>query len=242
MLREVERTNRLATALQQTLLMEKLPEVPGLDAAVRYVPHSDDVVGGDWYDVVPLSDGRTGIVLGDVAGHGLAASAISAQMRNALRAYLLAERDPATTLGRLNDLVTRLMPGELATAVVAVLDPATGTAHVANAGHPPLVLRSAAGVANLVENGVHGPALGLIDDAVYSSSELHLEPGAALVLFSDGLVEDRRSSWEERLARVLETASGPVASLDDLCERLLQSVSARADDTTVLAVGSVARP
>jgi len=237
MLREVERTNRLATALQQTLLLEKLPDVPGLDLAVRYVPHSDDVVGGDWYDIVPLPDGRTAVVLGDVAGHGLAVSAISAQMRNALRAHVLATRDPAQALDRLNELVTALMAGELATAVVVVVDPATGRAQVAGAGHPPLVVRGADGTAVLVDVVSPGPALGLLDEAEYEAGTVQLEAGGALLLYSDGLVEERRSSWEERLERVLETASGPVPSLDALCERLLRSVSARADDTTVLAVG-----
>ncbi|MEH3077860.1 MAG: SpoIIE family protein phosphatase [Quadrisphaera sp.] len=239
MLREVERTNRLATALQQTLLLEKLPDVPGLDLAVRYVPHSDDVVGGDWYDIVPLPDGRTGVVLGDVAGHGLAASAISAQMRNALRAYVLSVRDPAQALERLNELVTRLLPGELATAVVVVVDPATGAARIANAGHPPLVLRGGDGTARLVDDGVRGPAVGLLDEVTYSATEVVLEPGGALLLYSDGLVEERRTAWTDRLARVVATASGDAGSLDGLCDQLMRTVSARADDTTVLAVGWV---
>ncbi|MGQ7296645.1 GAF domain-containing SpoIIE family protein phosphatase [Quadrisphaera sp. KR29] len=241
MLREVERTNRLATALQQTLLLEKLPDVPGLDLAVRYVPHSDDVVGGDWYDIVPLADGCTAVVLGDVAGHGLAASAISAQMRNALRAHVLATRDPAQALGRLNDLVTRLLPGELATAVVVVVDPATGAATIANAGHPPLVLRGADGTAVLVDDGARGPAVGLLDEVEHTATRVQLQPGGALLLYSDGLVEERRSAWTERLERVLATASGPAGSLDALCDQLMRSVSARADDTTVLAVGWVPR-
>lgn len=241
MLREVERTNRLATALQQTLLLEKLPDVPGLDLAVRYVPHSDDVVGGDWYDIVPLADGCTAVVLGDVAGHGLAASAISAQMRNALRAYVLATRDPAQALERLNELVTRLLTGELATAVVVVVDPATGAARIANAGHPPLVLRGGDGVARLVDDGKRGPAVGLIDEVEFSATEVALEPGGALLLYSDGLVEERRTEWTDRLARVLATASGGAPSLDALCDQLMRSVSARADDTTVLAVGWVPR-
>ncbi|PWJ54623.1 PAS fold-containing protein [Quadrisphaera granulorum] len=239
LLREVERTSRLARALQQTLLLEKLPEVPGLDLAVRYVPHSDDIVGGDWYDIVPLSDGCTAVVLGDVAGHGLAASAISAQMRNALRAYVLASRDPAQALGRLNELVTRLLTGELATAVVVVIDQATGAARIVNAGHPPLVVRSGDGTARLVDDGARGPAVGLLDDVEYTTTEVQLEPGGALLLFSDGLVEERRTAWTERLERVVRTVSGDVGSLDELCDKLLRSVSARADDTTVLAVSWV---
>jgi serine phosphatase RsbU (regulator of sigma subunit) len=99
------------------------------------------------------------------------------------------------------------------------------------------VVRGADGAAALLDVVSPGPALGLLDDAEYEAGTVQLEPGGALLLYSDGLVEERRSSWEERLERVLETASGPVTSLDGLCDRLLRSVSARADDTTVLAVG-----
>ena len=81
-------------ALQRTLLLEELPKVPGVALAARYLPSAEDVVGGDWYDLVPLPGGRVAIVLGDVAGHGLAAAAITAQLRHALRAHLLRARGP----------------------------------------------------------------------------------------------------------------------------------------------------
>ncbi|SDQ37186.1 SpoIIE family protein phosphatase [Quadrisphaera sp. DSM 44207] len=238
LLREVERTSRLATALQQTLLLERLPDLPQVDVAVRYSPHSDDVVGGDWYDVIPLASGRVAIALGDVAGHGLAVSAISAQMRNGLRAYLLSTEDPGQALSRLNDLVVSLLPGELATAVVAVLDPGTGAVDVANAGHPPLV-RLGAGGTGLLEEEARGPALGLVAGVDYASARLHLDPGELLLLYSDGLVEERSGSWDERIARLLDAVAAPSDDLDAYCERLVGTVSAHADDTTVLALRSV---
>jgi serine phosphatase RsbU (regulator of sigma subunit) len=242
MLRQVERTSRLATALQQTLLLNKPPDLPQLDVAFGYAPHLDDVVGGDWYDVVPLASGRTGVVLGDVAGHGLAASAISAQMRNALRAHLLSTEDPALALGRLNALVAALLPGELATAVVAVVDAGTGQVDVASAGHPPPVHLDPAGRASLVHGGTRGPALGLLDAASYTSSRLELEPGGVVLLYSDGLVEDRAADWEVRMEALLSAAGGPVADLGALCDRLIDTVSSRADDTTVLALRSTRTP
>ena len=237
LLRQVQRTSRLATALQRTLLLAELPTLPQLDVAVRYSPHSADVVGGDWYDIIPLPSGCIAVVLGDVAGHGLSASAISAQMRNGLRAYLLGTEDAAAAVQQLNDLVVALMPGELATAVVAVLDPGTGAVDVVNAGHPPL-LALRGGVSSLVADDDRGPALGLVAGVTYATSHLQLEPGEMLLFYSDGLVEDRSVAWDERLAVLLRDAAAPAADLDSLCARLVGTVSSHADDTTVLALRS----
>ncbi len=122
--RRAEEESRLAATLQRTLLLEQLPEVPGVALAARYAPSARDVVGGDWYDLVLLPNGRVSVVLGDVAGHGLGAAAITAQLRHALRAYLLACDGPAAALTRLNALAAFLLPDELATVIVAELDPA----------------------------------------------------------------------------------------------------------------------
>ena len=119
--------------------------MPGVALAARYVPSAEDVVGGDWYDLVPLPGGRVAIVLGDVAGHGLAAAAITAQLRHALRAHLLRAAGPGAALDGLNQVIAALLPGEMATAVIAELDPATGEVVVANAGHLPVLHATAAG-------------------------------------------------------------------------------------------------
>ncbi|WP_170852384.1 SpoIIE family protein phosphatase [Blastococcus sp. DSM 46786] len=146
--------NRLATALQRTLLLEQLPKVPGVDLAARYLPSEDDVVGGDWYDLVPLPGGRVSVVLGDVAGHGLAAAAITAQLRHALRAHLLRAAGPAAALDGLNQVIGALLPGKLATAVVAELDPATGEVVIANAGHLPVLHATGGGAGTCTRGGV----------------------------------------------------------------------------------------
>ena len=227
--------SRLATTLQRTLLLEQLPTVPGVELAARYLPSEEDVVGGDWYDIVPLPGGRVSIVLGDVAGHGLAAAAITAQLRHALRAHLLRAHGPGAALDGLNELIRALLPGELATAVVAELDPATGDVVVASAGHLPVLHATAAGASYLQEG--RGPALGLVDTADYAETVVHLGGNGRLLLFSDGLVERSGAGLEAGLAAVRDAvAAGPAGS-----EALLDGVLAaldppRTDDVTLLGV------
>ncbi|MFW3171336.1 SpoIIE family protein phosphatase [Geodermatophilus sp. CPCC 206100] len=228
--------NRLAAALQRTLLLEELPKVPGVALAARYRPSAADVVGGDWYDLVPLPSGRLAVVLGDVAGHGLAAAAITAQLRHALRAQLLRDLGPGAALRALGELVARLLPGELATAVVAELDPATGEVAVASAGHPP-VLHAGAGGTTFIRDG-RGPALGLLDSPDYPETRTSLAGADRLLLYSDGLVERRGARLDDGLA-ALRTAAGS-AGPDP--EALLDAVLAAldppdTDDVTLVGLG-----
>ena len=227
--------NRFAATLQRTLLLEELPKVPGVALAARYRPSADDVVGGDWYDIVPLPSGRLSVVLGDVAGHGLAAAAVTSQLRNALRAYLLRDAGPAAALQGINDVVAALLPGELATAVVVELDPATGEVAVASAGHLP-VLHLNDGGADLVMEG-RGPALGMLDDASYAQTRFTVTGADRLLLYSDGLVERRDGD----LAGRLDELRSVVAAAPSELERLLDDVLTRldppsADDVTLLAL------
>jgi hypothetical protein len=186
--RRAEEESQVAAALQRTLLLEQLPQVPGVALAARYLPSAADVVGGDWYDLVLLPNGRVAVVLGDVAGTDWALRpSPPAPARPA--AFLLSSPGPAAALGRLNDLAAHLLPDELATAVVAELDPATGRLTVANAGHLPVLLLGGERPV-LVDHG-RGPALGMLSGAAYGAAELHLRGDDRLVLFSDGLVELR---------------------------------------------------
>ncbi|MGY1703484.1 SpoIIE family protein phosphatase [Geodermatophilus sp. SYSU D00697] len=227
--------NRLAAALQRTLLLEELPKVPGLALAARYRPSAADVVGGDWYDLVPLPSGRVSIVLGDVAGHGLAAAAITAQLRHALRAHLLRDLGPAAALQGLGEVVAALLPGELATAVVAEVDPATGAVALSSAGHLPVLHATAGGVDLLA--GRRGPALGLLDDAEYPETRLHLAGEDRLLLFSDGLVERRDVPLEERLGALRSAVAAgrdPETLLDDVLAALDPPDT---DDVTLVGLG-----
>ncbi|TFV86720.1 GAF domain-containing protein [Blastococcus sp. CT_GayMR20] len=234
-LSRAEDDSRLVAALQRTLLLEELPDIPAVALAARYVPGEDDVVGGDWYDLVPLPGGRVSIVLGDVAGHGLAAAAITAQLRHALRAHLLRASGPAAALEGLNEVIAALLPGEMATAVVAQLDPATGEVVVASAGHLP-VLHASSGTAAFVMDG-RGPALGVLPDAAYRETRVQLDGDDRLLLFSDGLIERRRvdlAASLESLREVVGTGpAGPQELLDDVLTRLNPPGS---DDVTLVAV------
>ncbi len=234
--RRAEEESQVAAALQRTLLLERLPQVPGVALAARCLPSAADVVGGDWYDLVLLPSGRVSIVLGDVAGHGLGAAAVTAQLRHALRAFLLSSPGPAAALGRLNDLAAHLLPEELATAVVAELDAVTGRLAVANAGHLPVLLLGAGGPVLL--DAARGPALGMQAGAAYDSAELQLRGDDRLVLFTDGLVELRGPDLDERFAQLLDVAASaprdPEALLEVLLERLAPPDD---DDVTVVVLG-----
>ncbi|MCV2488201.1 SpoIIE family protein phosphatase [Geodermatophilus sp. YIM 151500] len=228
--------NRLAVTLQRTLLLEELPKVPGVGLAARYRPSAADVVGGDWYDLVPLPSGRLSVVLGDVAGHGLAAAAVTAQLRHALRAHLLRDLGPAAALQALNELVAALLPGELATAVVAELDPSSGEVAVASAGHLPVLRRTPDGADYLTDG--RGPALGLLDTAGYTASRVRLRAADRLLLYSDGLVERRGASLTEGLdalrAAVATASAEPQQLLDDVLAALDPPDT---DDVTLVGLG-----
>ncbi|MFQ1000580.1 SpoIIE family protein phosphatase [Modestobacter sp. SSW1-42] len=233
-LHRVERDSRLAAVLQRALLLEELPKVPGLGLAASYTPSEQDVVGGDWYDLVLLPGGAVAVVLGDVAGHGLGAAAVTAQLRHALRAHLLRDLGPAAALNGLNQLVAALLPGEMATAVIAEVDPATGRVTVANAGHLPLLHVTPAGAVH--PEVPRGPALGLLDTSDYRQTELQLAAQDCLLLYSDGLVEQRDSDLPDRLAALREAAAGD-ADPRALVDRVLAALApTTGDDVTLLGV------
>ena len=234
-LSRAEEDNRLTTALQRTLLLEELPTVPGIALAARYLPSAADVVGGDWYDLVPLPGGRVSIVLGDVAGHGLSAAAITAQLRHALRAHLLRAGGPAAALSGLNDVMGALLPSEMATAVIVELDPSTGEVVVASAGHLP-VLHARGGAADYVRDG-RGPALGVIEGAEYREAHLQLAGDDGLLLFSDGLVERGRGGLGTGLEDLQQAVAAGPTEPQALLDAVLGALDPPdTDDVTLVAV------
>jgi serine phosphatase RsbU (regulator of sigma subunit) len=184
---------------------------------------------------VPLPGGRVAFVLGDVAGHGLSAAAITAQLRHALRAHLLRAAGPAAALDGLNQVIASLLPGEMATAVIAELDPSTGEVVVANAGHLP-VLHASGRRAEYLDD-VRGPALGLLDEVGYGETRRQLAGDDRLLLFSDGLVERRDVPLPERLSLLQETvATGPVDPAE-LLDAVLGALNPTgADDVTLVGI------
>ena len=236
--RSTRQEHQVAQTLQRSLLPEALPEIPGFSLAARYQAGSSEArVGGDWYDVVPLSDGRVGVVIGDVAGHGIKAAARMGHLQSALRAYALGGDSPAVVLELMNRYVRELEPGAMATLVYALLE-LDGMVRISVAGHPPpLLLESESGSGRLV-TGEQAPPLGVATYPGYEETVITLGPGSSLVLYTDGLIERPGRSLDEGLERLLAAGIPGTAEPEALCERLLGAMltDAAADDVAVVAV------
>jgi anti-sigma regulatory factor (Ser/Thr protein kinase) len=214
--------HRIAETLQRSLLPQELPAVPGVRLDARYVPGGAGAVGGDWYDVIPLPDGRVGLVIGDVMGHGIGAAALMGHLRSALRAYAIDGDPPATVLNRLDALMEHSGISELATVLYLILDTDTSTVRFASAGHLLPVLHRT-GHPPIFVNGGLGPPLGIWREAPAAASTT-LPCDATLVLFTDGLIERRGESITQgidRMAAAMHDASGTSKLSDHLIMRLL---------------------
>jgi serine phosphatase RsbU (regulator of sigma subunit) len=233
------RDHTVAETLQHSVLPDTLPEIAGLDLAVRYIPGADGVeVGGDWYDAFPLGDDLVGLAVGDVVGHSITSASIMAQVRNLLRAYAVETMQPADVLRRTNTAMARLLPDAMATVVYAVLDPATGKVSYANAGHPAPVYAAASGQVEYLETS-GGAMLGTPGDGSFSTGQRQLPPGSGLLLYTDGLIEVRRRDITEGFTALAE-AMGPAASqsAEQTCtavQAALLGSASRADDVCLLA-------
>lgn len=234
--RKVEE-ERMAAALRRIVLTDRPPLPEGYRMAQRFLPSNHDALGGDWYDVTALPDGRVVFMVGDVAGHGIAVAAITAQLRHALRAYLVDEGSAAAALRRLGNLVATLLPGELATVVAAELDPATGVVRVSRAGHLPALHLGAAGGARFVD-GPHGPIMGVVvpGDTAFAEVTVQLEPGDCLALYTDGLVEERDRRLLVSLEGLRERAAAVGSDPEALCTALVESAPPSGDDVTVVVL------
>ena len=233
------REHQIAETLQRSLLPAALPDIPGIALTARYVPASADMhVGGDWYDVVPLPNGLIGLVIGDVAGHGLQAAATMGQLRMAVRAYALQDPSPVTVLRGVQQLASQLAVSEMTTLIYLVFDPATRQLRFANAGHPP-VLVIGNGTTRYLADGL-APPVGATADLDFPEEVEHLDAGATLLLYTDGLVERRGESIQDGLDRLSRTAvSNGAGDLDGLCDHLVASLvddASVADDVALVAM------
>ncbi len=240
-----DRQRGIAETLQRSLLPERLPRVPGVSIAARYVPGSSGVeVGGDWYDALSLSDGKVGLVIGDVAGRGIVAASAMGQLRNALRAYAFEGMGPAESLGRLNQLAFEIGPKDLfATVLFCILDPRRDEARLASAGHPPPLL-GLPGERGAFVDGGRGLPLGALRDSPYTETTAKLNPGSTLLLYTDGLVERPGAYLEEALERLeQEVREGP-EDLEQLLDHLLAAFAPEehGDDAALVAVRMLGRP
>ncbi|ONI76425.1 diguanylate phosphodiesterase [Actinosynnema sp. ALI-1.44] len=210
---QVVRTERAtATALQRSLLPTRLPSLPGLEFAARYVPGADMRVGGDWYDVFSLSDGRWGVVMGDVVGHGLPAAVVMGRLRSALRAYALLDPDPAGVLEKLNRKAMHFEPGAMATVLYAVIEPAADRICISLAGHPPPLVAVPGEQARLVQLPAD-PPIGVRYDDQRVTSVVELPPRAVLCFYTDGLVERRSWTLDDGLELLCEAVEAKPAEL-----------------------------
>jgi PAS domain S-box-containing protein len=233
------REHTIAETLQRSLLPEALPVIPGLDLAVRYLPATDGAaVGGDWYDAFPIDVNRVCLVIGDVIGHSITSASIMGQVRTMLRTCALDSPDPGDLLRRTNLALARLMPDAMATVACTVLDLATGDLAYASAGHLPPLATTATGAEYL--DGVTGVMLGTGTDTAYPVGRRRLPPGTGLLLYTDGLIEDRRrdiSAGLGALASALRQSAARTA--EQICTAVQQAMlgtAPRADDVCLLAI------
>lgn len=206
----------------------------GLDVAVRYAPASArSEVGGDFYELTALDHGLL-VAVGDVAGHSLHAATVMAELRHTIRAYALDGHQPCEVVGRVSRLMRRLLPDEAATLCLMLLDPATGLARMASAGHPPPLL-SEGGMTRFIE--VRGPLLGG-NFPRPADLEFVIPRGATLVMYTDGLIERRQREIDAGFRALSHCAAAVDDNLDRFCDRLLMELGGNGseDDIAVVAV------
>ncbi|MFG2477808.1 SpoIIE family protein phosphatase [Streptomyces fagopyri] len=256
--RRYTRERAAALALQRDLLPRYILPQTAVEVAHRYVPAHLAGVGGDWFDVVPLSGARVGLVVGDVVGHGLRAAATMGRLRTSVRALARLDYTPDELLSRLDDLAEQTSEEQTAarrlsggpadsgpdddpalgvTCLYAVYDPVTGRCALARAGHLPPAVVTPEGVLTFPELP-SGPPLGL-GGLPFESAELELRPGSLMALFTDGLVRGQDRDVElglERLGRVLTEHEKP---LEELCDKIIAELlpeGSAADDAALLLV------
>jgi serine phosphatase RsbU (regulator of sigma subunit)/GAF domain-containing protein/anti-sigma regulatory factor (Ser/Thr protein kinase) len=231
----VDQQRETALALQHAILgPADLPH----GFAVRYQAASRPLqVGGDWYDVVDLDDGRIAMIVGDCVGHGLSAATVMGQVRSACRALLFDNPSPAAALAGMDRFAARLPGAQCATAVCAVLDPATGELVYSSAGHPPPILVHADGAAEQLTDA-HTIALGLRVGRHRPEASFTMPAGSTLLLYTDGLVERRRVLLEEGISRAAalleEQRASPLEELADHIMSQMAPSSGYQDDVALL--------
>ncbi|MFF9126974.1 SpoIIE family protein phosphatase [Streptomyces sp. NPDC014889] len=240
--RRYTREHGLAVTLQRSLLPRSLPEQNALDIAHRYLP-AQAGVGGDWFDVLPLSGARVALVVGDVVGHGLHAAATMGRLRTAVSNFSALDLPPEELLGLLDELVGRIdqdetadssgVPVTGATCLYAVYDPVSRRCAVARAGHPPPAVVGPDGEVTFPEVPA-GPPLGL-GGLPFETAELELAEGSRLVLYTDGLVMDRERNIDAGLAELRTALASAGESPEDTCRAALGVRPSRpVDDIAVL--------
>ncbi|GIE28683.1 hypothetical protein Ait01nite_017280 [Actinoplanes italicus] len=215
-----ETSRSIASELQHALLPATLPQTAGLRHAARYLPWTRGAeVGGDWYDIIAIRDGVVGIVIGDVAGHDTTAAAAMGQIRDALRAYAVAGHQPSQVMNHTNHLIRALRLNTWATCCYLQVEVAAGTVTGVLAGHPAPIVRDA-GATGLVPLPTQAP-LGVSGKVTYRETSFVLAAEAMVVLYTDGLVEDRSHPLDRGIGELCDAvgtapAGDPAATLDHI--------------------------
>jgi PAS domain S-box-containing protein len=235
---EYDRQHRIAETLQRALLPQDLPSVEGLAFAARYLPAEVGFkAGGDWYDVIPLANGDVGLVIGDVAGHGLEAASVMGQLRMAVRAYALEGHRPAEIVAHADAVLRIVAPQELATIVYAEVDPASGRVGLVSAGHPPPIVIGADGARYL--EPPRQPPIGVARTSTYGELVVELDPGTTIVLYTDGLIDRRDIALDEGMEQLLTAAgSDRGRPVEAVCRELIKALvpNEATDDIALLAM------
>ncbi|WP_326812644.1 SpoIIE family protein phosphatase [Streptomyces scopuliridis] len=243
--RRYTRERGTAETLQRSLLPRGLSPQSAVEVATRYLPADSQYgVGGDWFDVIPLSGSRVALVVGDVVGHGIHASATMGRLRTAVRTLADIDLPPDELLTHLDDVVGRLASENTdpvsdedigASCLYAVYDPVSRRFCAARAGHPPPALATPDGTVSLLELP-GGPPLGL-GDLPFESAEFEIPEGSTLVLYTDGLIENRTHDITSSIDGLCEILTHPSPSLESTCDTVLRTLlSPRPEDDVALLV------
>jgi serine phosphatase RsbU (regulator of sigma subunit)/anti-sigma regulatory factor (Ser/Thr protein kinase) len=238
-----EQERHIAETLQRSLLPEQLPEIPGMDVAVRYLPAGTGIeVGGDWFDMFEIGNGCVVLAMGDVVGRGVRAAALMGKLRTSLEAYAFDGHSPEDVVERLHSLMERQHRADMATLLYVVIEPDRLSLELTSAGHLPMLVREPGGAAHFVARGT-SPPLGALPFVRFQSSRLEIEPGSELILFTDGLVEVRGTSIELRLENLRRVVEAGPSDPEALCDLVLSEMLGRDEpqDDVALLVLSVSR-
>jgi serine phosphatase RsbU (regulator of sigma subunit)/anti-sigma regulatory factor (Ser/Thr protein kinase) len=236
----ISETRAVTAIMQRTLLPEALPEIPGMRFSAKYLPAGTGVkIGGDWYDVFQLTDERLGFVVGDVVGRGVLAASVMAEIRTAVRAYLMQGHNLAKVVSMLNDLLVSMGRNRGATLSILAFDPVTEELEAVVAGHLPALVIDPSGEPKLLEQKA-GLPVGVRADNEYEAFHYPFPAGSRLLLYTDGLIERRGESIDVGFQRLADAAAAstrnPKTNLaDDVYHALLDETPLE-DDVALLAI------
>jgi phosphoserine phosphatase RsbU/P len=225
-----------ATLLERSLQPGRLPRLPGVQLAARYVTGENRLVGGDWYDAFTVPSGQLWLIVGDVAGHGLNAAVVMGRVKSALRAYALECQSPQDALERTDRKVQHFEIGSLITVVCIVASPPYDRFDICSAGHPPPVLAAPGQDAEFVDIRP-GPPLGAVRDLARTARSIEVPDGATLVLYTDGLVEDPNEPIDAGLRKLRSAVRTDDPAI--VCYTVMHHLIGNrppTDDITVLAM------